>query len=504
MKSSNFSNDCALNKKSLAKLICDREATMAGKEFVDVLLSFLTLPLGTIARLVAKESNIQPVKVGSLSTLYESVSQIEEKFLWIQTCKEMLLQPRNSMEDYCQNIKLNIDETEPKSYYFCENWLGCVVKPSLVSTFRNQRCGCAKLMNRVVRSLDILCLENGFVKESASFLVSDDLYIMPNVFGASANLFLKLGIEDMDILEEQIVDITKKEVVDLLKFSLISRTPMTDLILRKKQYLGNFTPISQNLLETGKIPSVEGRKMVVKIQIRKSNGKILFAEAEEEFVDFLLSFLTFPLGGVLHMVEGFSSELKDKLTNPVCAPHFNLSNQILPIGVESFPCTYSYFGKSYNIVDPKSSTGESSSILGFVKGPIMYMVTDDLVVTPMSSISAVSYINTLKVPLFDLEERVISIGVKEGLGILKASLTSTFALTEGLKHLITPIEEKNGSITSILFEVVKRILTKCNFDHNVFGLSMVVSPKLWWHSLHLSKVLFHVKDHNKTIISNAV
>jgi len=43
----------------------------------------------------------------------------------------------------------------------------------------------------------------------------------------------------------------------------------------------------------------------------------------------------------------------------------------------------------------------------------MYMVTDDLVVTPMSSISAVSYLNTLKVPLSDLEERVIAIGVKE-------------------------------------------------------------------------------------------
>jgi len=211
---------------------------------------------------------------------------------------------------------------------------------------------------------------------------------------------------------------------------------MTDLILRNKQHLGNFSPISQNLFEIGNIASVEGRKMVVKIQIRKSNGKILFAEAEEEFVDFLLSFLTFPLGGVLHMLEGFSSvscidslyksmnelsserylisqELKDRLANPLCASHFNLSNQILPIGVESFPSIYSYCGTSYNIVDPKSSTGESSSILGFVKGPVMYMVTDDLVVSPMSSTYAVSYINTLKVPLFDLEERVIAIGVKE-------------------------------------------------------------------------------------------
>jgi len=202
---------------------------------------------------------------------------------------------------------------------------------------------------------------------------------------------------------------------------------MTDLILRKKQYLDNFTPISQNLFEIGKIPSFEGRQVVVKIRIRKSNGKIMFAEAEEEFVDFLLSFLTFPLGGVLHMLEGSSSvscidtlyrslselssekylmshELKDKLVNPPFSKHLNLSNQILPIGIGNFPCLY---------CGCRASTGEPSSLVGFVKGPATYFVTDDLVVTPMSSIYAVSCLKTLKVPLFDLEERVIAIGVKE-------------------------------------------------------------------------------------------
>jgi len=224
--------------------------------------------------------------------------------------------------------------------------------------------------------------------------------------------------------------------VDLLKFSLISRTPLTDLFLRKEQYVDNFNPINQNQFEIGKTPCDKGRQMVLKIQIRKSNGKILFAEAEEEFVDFLFSFLTFPLGGVLHMLEGFSSVscidklyrsmnelssdryltsqgIKEKLANPPCAPQFNLNNQILPIGAESFPFTYSFYGRSFNIVDPKSSAGESSSLLGFVKGPAMYMVTDDLVVTPMSSISAVSYLKRLPVPLSDMEERVITIGVKE-------------------------------------------------------------------------------------------
>lgn len=49
----------------------------AGKDFIDVLFSFLTLPLGTIARLVAKESNIEPVKFGSISSLHQSVSDLD-------------------------------------------------------------------------------------------------------------------------------------------------------------------------------------------------------------------------------------------------------------------------------------------------------------------------------------------------------------------------------------------------------------------------------------------
>ncbi|KAH1241964.1 hypothetical protein GmHk_07G019412 [Glycine max] len=342
------------------------------------------------------------------------------------------------MEDYCQQLKLNIDDTEPKNYYFCENWSKCTIKPSLLSTFRNQRCSCGKLMNRVVGSSDKLNLENGFVKETASFIVSDDLYITPNGFGSSINLFQKLGIEDMEAVEERTVDISKKEVVDLLKFSLISMTPVSDLILRKEQYLSNINPKNQNQFQFGKILS-EGRQMVVKIQIRKSNRKILFAEAEEEFVDFLFSFLTFPLGRVLHMLEGFSSQ--PDITN----------------WGRKFAFYLFILWKSFNIVDPKSSIGESSSLLRFLKGPAMYMVTDNLVVTPMSYIYAVSYLNSLKVPFSDLEERVITIGVKEGLGILKALLTSAFALINDLKHLIKTTKGENESITSVWSKFINKV-----------------------------------------------
>jgi len=190
------------------KVLIDKEKNKvvfaeAGQDFADVLLSFLTLPLGTIVRLVAKESSVQPVKVGSLSTLYESVSLLEEKFLCIQEYKEMLLQPRNSMEHYCKQLMLNIDDTELKSY--C-NLLNCACDDPQSEFF----------LEAVMRTW----LEKGFVKESASLLVCDDLYIMPNDFGASANLFHMLGIEDLETLEEQIVDITKEEVCHFLTWFL--------------------------------------------------------------------------------------------------------------------------------------------------------------------------------------------------------------------------------------------------------------------------------------------
>ena len=54
------------------RILIDREKNHvlfaeAWKDFVDVLLGFLTLPLGTIARLVPKGSNVRSVKVGSPS-----------------------------------------------------------------------------------------------------------------------------------------------------------------------------------------------------------------------------------------------------------------------------------------------------------------------------------------------------------------------------------------------------------------------------------------------------
>lgn len=239
--------------------------------------------------------------------------------------------------------------------------------------------------------------------------------------------------------------------------AMLSETPLTDFFLKEKQ----FNSRNQSEFKIKEVPSSEGRQIPLKITMRKSTGEILFAEGEPDFADLLFSFLTFPMGGVLNLLEASSSvscmdniykslnelsphiflksqELKDKLSMLQCFPSFELKNQILPIGIAEL---HVYYGHTYydifddqlikftkerppnqkkhemfapfELADPKFCISKSSISGEFVKGPSLYMVTDNLVVTPISSVSALSYLSKSKVSLFDLEERDIKMGLKE-------------------------------------------------------------------------------------------
>ncbi|KAK7256851.1 hypothetical protein RIF29_30388 [Crotalaria pallida] len=468
-----------------------------GKDFVDVMVSFLTLPLGTIARLVAKESNMmKKVSVGCLSSLYESVAILDVKLFWTEACKEMLLRPRNSMEAYCSNMKLNIDDTEKVKYFICQN-LDCTNKESggLLSTFRNTRCKCGKLMNKVILpEKGMLTYNEGFIPDMATFIISDDLKLKPYDIAAS----VLPGIQDLHATKEVTVNVTKEKMVDLLKCSLLSKTPLTDFFLRKTEFPQYAAPQPRNELVFNFGPSKAddgGVIISLKVFIRKSNSKILFALAENDFVDLVFSFLTFPLGGMEQMLKGNSClgsidnlyksmldldgckylrsfDLKDKFVNYRLAHQFKIERQILPfdeVPTSNFICCsennfsscyltklQGYHNKRINIsgklyaplsyLEPQSSTGEPYSNCGgrgFVKKPSMYMVKDDLVVTPASPFSTITFLTKSGIPLEDLEERIISIGNADGLNILKASLISSSALTNGLAQFLKPLKNDN-------------------------------------------------------------
>jgi hypothetical protein len=49
---------------------------------------------------------------------------------------------------------------------------------------------------------------------------------------------------------------------------------------------------------------------------------------------------------------------------------------------------------------------------GYVKGPRTYLVTDDMVIGPSSPISAQLLINRLQIPVDDVKEKVVIIGMR--------------------------------------------------------------------------------------------
>ncbi|MED6114833.1 hypothetical protein PIB30_084280 [Stylosanthes scabra] len=226
-------------------------------------------------------------------------------------------------------------------------------------------------------------------------------------------------------------------------------------------------------------------QIYVKLIRKKSNGKILFAEGGEDFANFIFGFLALPLGGVLHMLKGNSgvgsldelymgavnldqnyfvwkTKVKKMVVAPEIAPHFTTKYHLLPISESPVPKYYFHEAcgiddlvdivttyhctddvkrqkcKPLDFIDPKFPYED-----GFVRGPMLYTVMDGLSVKAMSSNSAMSMLEgVFDTPLSDLEEVEASIGIMEGLNILKASLLTGAALTNGFSHLFSSQEEQ--------------------------------------------------------------
>ncbi|CAJ2655907.1 unnamed protein product [Trifolium pratense] len=206
-------------------------------------------------------------------------------------------------------------------------------------------------------------------------------------------------------------------------------------------------------------------KMDIKILQSKSQKKIITAEADGDFVDFIFNFLTMPLGSIVKLlgcntfagcVGNLYKSLENLdptsvLLNPGIAPQFGCPNQPLNIPHLQPPSITYYYncfqsGREYpgglisksrylgfqlaHLLDPKEGA------VGFVKRATLYGVGDDLKVKPLAANSFLPYLKELSVPLDDLEVKVISFGEAEALRFLGAFLTSKFTLTSGLQDIM--------------------------------------------------------------------
>ncbi|KAF5946827.1 hypothetical protein HYC85_017055 [Camellia sinensis] len=93
-------------------------------------------------------------------------------------------------------------------------------------------------------------------------------------------------------------------------------------------------------------------------------------------------------------------------------------------------CKYTISTKVPLVKPDMDNNASSSEGGGYVKGVVTYMIKDDLVVMPMSTISGITMLNKCNITnVSALEEKVVTLGMGEGLKFLKASLQSKEVLT---------------------------------------------------------------------------
>ncbi|KAL3635473.1 hypothetical protein CASFOL_020020 [Castilleja foliolosa] len=482
----NFSLKVVINKQKTKVLFAE-----ANNDFTDVLLSFLTLPLGRIVRVLEKHYGDKAPVIGSITTLYKGLVNLDSAHFRTDGYKQKLINPRSSFSDECRKLKLDINDSQPVRYFACED-LGCTRSKaySMSMYYDVGGCDCGKPLTREIHMTDVSEYNNVndrgvFIVDGASFIISDELMILPNLAGSVIQILSKLGITDTDWGELVNVTFGFNEVMDLLKASLFSRTPLTDTILNNGHI--NFTwpsiplnivpkvdksQVVDNIRPVPVIVIFSSKKIVLKVVVQKSTNKLLFAQAEENFIDFLFSLLTIPLGGAEFLMDGstsftnidnlyrsvanlidakyFKSNAKIRLTKPKLAQGYRPipRYRIFPLEEEKTRKVYFYEGersKGDSMSFSSRSGGSFIEVLflnslkeqgSYVKGPGTYMVRDDLSVTPLCMTSYLSNLNALKIPFSDVTEMEVEIGLQEGLSILNASLVSKSALSDGLNHLL--------------------------------------------------------------------
>ncbi|XP_057483106.1 uncharacterized protein LOC130769860 [Actinidia eriantha] len=175
-----------------------------------------------------------------------------------------------------------------------------------------------------------------------------------------------------------------------------------------------------------KARATNSNNMNLKVLVSKSKKTILYGEAGVDMVDFLFSFLTFPLRSVIKLLGKNSGALFQIKEASYPQYVFDFDKSIWLIDDKKAEPRRSTSEERHRlgvIIDPKSPTGEVQAAKGYVKGPATFMIKDNLFVSP-SPITGMALLNQLNVPINDVVERVVTIGIGEALNLLNASLIS--------------------------------------------------------------------------------
>nr|XP_011469844.1 PREDICTED: uncharacterized protein LOC101307068 isoform X2 [Fragaria vesca subsp. vesca] len=262
-------------KKLALKLLIDTKEQKvlfaeAGKDFVDFLFSLLSLPLATVTKLLIKDVKMakdpsrdgdfelvsQDVMVGSLFHVYQSIENLGDKYMEPKANKETLLRYNESVDGLDSLLELLTinpnDQLKPsaavklftaKKFYGCSN----LNHRGFITDDPKSICPlCSTHMTTAVSYVppptaapcfappvaEASPSKMGYVKDTITYLVMDDLDVKPlaSIISNRERLMKAFDRE----LEEKVVHLGMDEGLKMLKALLQSKSVLTDVFLGNK------------------------------------------------------------------------------------------------------------------------------------------------------------------------------------------------------------------------------------------------------------------------------
>ncbi|KAM3389522.1 hypothetical protein ACQJBY_011579 [Aegilops geniculata] len=428
------------------KLFIDKEKKMvlfaeSDQDFVDVLFSFLTLPLGTIVRRLGKQS-----QVGCLDELYKSVEDLGEDHFQTKACKTMLLSPRNAAAVHLDRLKVELDDIDQTWFYACKRHMGYFSSvPDVGCPFR----GTLDMTIRECSEKDTL--DEIFVQSRTKFIITNDLQVAPSSTALMFSLMDKLGLQEQANIEEVVLQLNSNKMTSLLARALLTKQPLTGLYFDvpiMPDATTNVFQLPENLLAE---QADEAEPMFKPIKMRiiqsKDGTSVLYAEVGHDFVDIFFSLLCIPIGSIIKAFGEWSpngsidnlyrsvnkeacvkQECQSLLLSPKLPPFFGCSSNVLQVE-ELPPRSVAYYNHEVN---PKEPVRGGTCRAYIKKGSTNFIVTDDLHISNFSLANSLKAIRAAKIPKEKLVDKECTLDKTQVLKLLRAAMLTRGALSSVL------------------------------------------------------------------------
>ncbi|KAF7075326.1 hypothetical protein CFC21_080107 [Triticum aestivum] len=386
----------------------------AGSDFVDVLLSFLTLPLSALQSCAPSP--------GCLSNLCNSVDLLKNSgLLKVEACHGKLLTPAHTDE---------FQDCKSASQY-------CDRAPTAA-------CKCCLVMARVLHVYEEFKKE-AFVRGTGRFVISDDMTINPASTRSIQSLLRAFGPDGICHDFEEL-----KVTVGWSTAFLSSDTILTDTFLSnesdakaahgstmKEQSISQKVPPS-NQDSAGSSPETK-----FKVFYDTYQKEVVYAECNSEFVDLLLGFLTYPMSCVIkhtgartrHLGRCFSNLYGSvaELASAGCFTGGLPSVMLLDPSIMPFNILNNIMSGRCRSLDCRCRKDTMPELAQYCFHPEIveeqrYVIGDDLLIYQATAMSVMKYWSgRYKDMVLEMD---ITVGKQEAVALLRAALTSKNALTE--------------------------------------------------------------------------